>query len=50
MLLSNPFPQLKSKDIKEIKKKAKEDLKAAELAKNHLLVQAPEIIQHATER
>lgn len=50
MLLCHSFPQLKSKDIKLIKKKAKEDLKTAELAKELLLAQAPQLIQQATER
>jgi hypothetical protein len=50
MMLVNPFPHLKSKEIKQVKKDAKEDIKAAESARNLLLLQSPELIQQAIER
>lgn len=50
MILADPFSQLKSKEIRLIKKKAKADIAAAESTKKLLLFQAPEIIQQALER
>jgi hypothetical protein len=45
MMLSANFPQLQSKQLKDLKKKTKEELKAAKIARDLVIAQALSLIQ-----